>query len=138
MPIQQLYIINNAGSLMYSYSISKILSSNDHITLASSFFGLFAIANEASPIGSCSSGIKTIGTTKSNVACFESQTGTKFLISSDKSVDYTKLSVILNRVYRAYADFALKNPFTLPDQPLRASKFEELVQSIISSPDENL
>ncbi|PIO54491.1 Sybindin-like family protein, partial [Teladorsagia circumcincta] len=44
---------------------------------------------------------------------------------------------LLNKLYELYADYALKNPFYAIDMPIRCSKFEEGLKSLLERVDKN-
>lgn len=131
--MQQVYIINGSGSLMYSYSNIKELDDNDHITLASTFFSLSTMANECSPSGSCTSGLREIGTATGNIACLETPTGIQIVAAASKHVPIERLHQLLSDLYKQYADFVAKNLFFVPNQLIRASKFDVGVEKLIKA-----
>jgi len=56
-------------------------------------------------------------------------TGIKFILISDPLQSGT--DHILRRVYEAYADFVMKNPFHNPDMPIRCELFDLSLLRII-------
>ncbi|KAG8830930.1 hypothetical protein FRC17_004039, partial [Serendipita sp. 399] len=54
---------------------------------------------------------------------------TKFVLLT--SPTDTTADTALQRVYEAYADFVMKNPFQTPEMPIRAEKFDVKVAEII-------
>ncbi|TNJ28808.1 Sybindin-like family protein [Giardia muris] len=131
--MQHLYIVNSSGSLVYHYSGVAGLTEDDNIAIGSTFFGLFAMANECSPKGACVSGLEEVCFSSGTIVCFESRTGLKFIASADKTVSAQQLRRLLRAVYIGYADYVQKNPYYLPDQPIRLPKFEEAVHRSIRS-----
>lgn len=129
--MQQVYLINSSGSLMYSYSTIKNLDSNDHIALASTYFSLSIMSNECSPREPCTSGLREIGTTAGSIACLETPTGIRLIAAAAKHVPIVRLHQFLRDLYRLYADFVVKNPFFVPNQLIRAAKFEKGVQRLV-------
>lgn len=116
---------------MYSYSTIKDLDSNDHITLSSTYFSLSTMSNECSPREPCTSGLREIGTTTGNIACLETPTGIRLIAAAAKRISVVRLHQLLKDLYRLYADFVVKNPFFVPNQLIRAVKFEKEVQKLV-------
>ena len=57
--------------------------------------------------------------------------GTKFVLLT--SLNETIAEHILQRIYEAYSDAVMKNPFHTPEMPVRSEKFESRVGAIIGS-----
>jgi len=56
-------------------------------------------------------------------------TGTKFVLLT--SLAETTADVILQKVYEAYSDAVMKNPFHTPEMPIRSEGFETRVTTVI-------
>ncbi|KAI9290884.1 Sybindin-like protein [Neoconidiobolus thromboides FSU 785] len=126
-----LYIINKAGGLAYQKDFEKKLnnlSSNEYLVLAGTFHGVHAISSKISPIPS-NSGINSIETSKFKLACFQTLTGTKFLLISDPLQKGEK--TMMKRIYQLYTDYVLKNPFYTPEMPIRSDLFDKKLFSLI-------
>ncbi|KAK5240400.1 hypothetical protein LTR16_010685, partial [Cryomyces antarcticus] len=119
------------------------LSSNDSLILAGTFHGIHAIArnlcppsalppNNPSSASSTSftsnpsasalgtrptpaTGIQVLETARFRLTCFQTVTGTKFLLFT--SPEQPNVDAILRRVYELYADFVMKNPFYTTEMP---------------------
>ncbi|TKA73319.1 hypothetical protein B0A49_03128 [Cryomyces minteri] len=128
------------------------LSSNDSLILAGTFHGVHAIARNLCPpsalpsstLSSASStsftsnpsasasapgtratpatGIQVLETARFRLTCFQTVTGTKFLLFT--SPEQPNVDAILRRVYELYADFVMKNPFYTTEMPVRCEKFD--------------
>jgi len=92
------------------------LSSNDYLRMAGIFHGVYAIASKLSPMSEKSSGILELESETIKLRCFQTVTGTKFLVIADPKQQ--NLDLFLSEVYELYADFVLKNPFYELEQPV--------------------
>ncbi|GJJ71221.1 trafficking protein particle complex subunit 4 [Entomortierella parvispora] len=122
--IFSIYIINKAGGLVYNKDYSEGLSkltSNEYLVLAGTFHGVHAITSKISPVPG-SSGIEMLETDSFRIHCFQTLTGTKFLLVADPqqpSIDHT-----MKKIYETYADYCVKNPFQNPEMPIRSEQFD--------------
>lgn len=128
--ILSLLILNKAGGLVYhrdfSNSLTK-LSSNDYLVLAGTFHGVHAITARLSPFGASaggmpSSGLEVMESEHFRMQCFQTLTGTKFLLFTEPQ--QPNIDVILRRVYELYADYVMKNPFYQIEMPIRCEAFD--------------
>jgi len=116
---------------VYQRNFSDVLpqlSSNENLVLAGTLHGIHAITTRLSPTGP-SSGVQVIEAETFKVNIFLTVTGTKFVLLTsiaDSSADAT-----LQKVYEAYADAVMKNPFYTPEMPIRVDGFETKVNEII-------
>lgn len=60
---------------------------------------------------------------------FLTATGTKFVLLT--SLTDTTADTALQRIYEAYADYVMKNPFHTPEMPIRTERFDVKVAEII-------
>ncbi|KAF8929003.1 Sybindin-like family-domain-containing protein [Dissophora ornata] len=122
--IFSIYIINKAGGLVYNKDYSEGLSkltSNEYLVLAGTFHGVHAITSKISPVPG-SSGIEMLETDTFRIHCFQTLTGTKFLLVADPqqpSIDHT-----MKKIYEVYSDYCVKNPFQNPEMPIRSEQFD--------------
>ncbi|KAJ6014328.1 hypothetical protein N7540_008919 [Penicillium herquei] len=127
------------------------LSTNDYLVLAGTFHGVHAITrsitpklplqNTASPVASSPgtsapttsgfsypnpgvpvSGIEYLETDKFRLTCFQTLTGTKFLLFTDPMTG--TVETIVNKIYELYADYVMKNPFYQLEMPIRCEAFD--------------
>ncbi|CAL8084027.1 unnamed protein product [Calicophoron daubneyi] len=120
------------------------LRPNDRIQLASMFQPLHQMARFLSPLANTppsaengdkrgqtiwNSGIQSVETNACRVHCFESHTGVKFLMVTDSKLPSASRES-LRRVYEAYTDYVLKNPFYSPNQPFNFEFFTNQVKTI--------
>ncbi|VVT46229.1 uncharacterized protein SAPINGB_P001110 [Magnusiomyces paraingens] len=133
MAVQSLYILNRAGGLVYQKDFQpglKKLSTNEYLVLAGTFHSIHAISSRVSPIPN-SSGITKVEMSKFAMHCFQTLTGTKFLLITDikQGAQGSGMSLmpdaIINKVYQLYADFVMKNPFYQMDMPVRCDLFDQ-------------
>ncbi|KAF9117181.1 hypothetical protein BGX27_000030 [Mortierella sp. AM989] len=122
--IFSIYIINKAGGLVYNKDYSEglaKLTSNEYLVLAGTFHGVHAITSKISPVPG-SSGIEMLETDTFRIHCFQTLTGTKFLLIADPqqpSIDHT-----MKKIYEVYSDYCVKNPFQNPEMPIRSEQFD--------------
>ena len=60
-------------------------------------------------------------------------TGIKFLLISDVSTSDSEMQGLLLKMYEIYSDFVSKNPFYEQDMPIRMSKFDKALDSLIKT-----
>nr|CDS26248.1 trafficking protein particle complex 4 [Hymenolepis microstoma] len=121
---------------------SPRLSPNDRITIASMFQAIHHMARVITPTPANSesghsrsqvalepSGIQTIETPETRIHCYESITGTKFILVTDSKIPSTAREA-LKMVYEAYTDYVLKNPFYSPNQPFNFEFFNSRLKKI--------
>lgn len=125
-----LFIVNRSGGLIFNKNLSPAvpsLSANDCLRLGSTFHGLHAIAAQVAPIASL--GIETLETDTLKLQCFQSLTGTKFVVTATPGT--TELEKLLHDVYELYGDYVLKNPFYEMDMPIRCDLFTRHLDKLI-------
>lgn len=57
--------------------------------------------------------------------------GTKFVLLT--SLTETTAESVLQKVYEAYADAVMKNPFHTPEMPIRSDGFDSRITTLIGS-----
>ncbi|KAK9831217.1 hypothetical protein WJX74_007988 [Apatococcus lobatus] len=105
-----LYVINKSGGLIYYKEFVPIasLNLNDTLRLASIWHSLHAIAAQLSPAQGCT-GIDLLLTETFDLHCFQTLTGTKFLLVVEpRTPDVAEL--LRTTIYELYTDYVLKNP----------------------------
>lgn len=160
MTIYSLFILNRSGGLIYQHDLSpglNKLTSNEHLILAGTLHGVFAIASKITPTavkvgaGTSASGASTLGAVNGNTSglrsiqtdkfsafVFQSLTGLKFMLVTspynDLNNDGMVAEGILKRIYALYSDYVMKNPFYELDMPIRVELFDikltELVKGL--------
>ncbi|OJJ84528.1 trafficking protein particle complex subunit 4 [Aspergillus glaucus CBS 516.65] len=68
------------------------------------------------------SGLEFLETDKFRLTCFQTQTGTKFLLFTDPFM--ANIDVVMKKIYELYADFVMKNPFYQLEMPVRCESFD--------------
>lgn len=61
-----------------------------------------------------------------------SLTGLKFVLVTELTVSTVTVDSLLRRVYEAYSDYVLKNPFYDLDMPIRCQLFDREIEDIFS------
>ncbi|KAK7204018.1 Sybindin-like protein [Myxozyma melibiosi] len=133
MVVYSLYILNKAAGLIYQRDFNdglQKLSSNDYLVLSGTFHAVHAIASRISPVPS-SSGIEVLETDTFRLQCFQTLTGTKFLLISDPRQQSS--DTILRRIYELYADYVIKNPFYQIEMPVRCELFDRHLAAYIKA-----
>ncbi|KAG2020133.1 TRAPP complex subunit Trs23, variant 2 [Coprinopsis cinerea AmutBmut pab1-1] len=106
------------------------LTSNEYLVLAGTLHGIHAITSRLSPMGP-SSGAQVIEGETFKMTIFLTATGTKFVLLT--SLNESIAEILLQRIYEAYADSVMKNPFHTPEMPIRSDGFESRVTAIIGT-----
>jgi trafficking protein particle complex subunit 4 len=57
--------------------------------------------------------------------------GTKFVLLT--SLNDTTADIMLQKVYEAYADGVMKNPFHTPEMPIRSEAFDTKITALLGS-----
>ncbi|KAI0263465.1 transport protein particle complex subunit [Gloeopeniophorella convolvens] len=133
MAIFGLWVINKAGGLVYQRDFAEglaQLSSNEYLVLAGTLHGIHAITSRLSPIGA-SSGAHVIEGETFKMTILLTATGTKFVLLT--SIAETSAGAVLQRVYEAYADAVMKNPFHTPEMPIRSEGFDARIVALIGT-----
>ncbi|KAL2838954.1 Longin-like domain-containing protein [Aspergillus pseudodeflectus] len=67
-------------------------------------------------------GLETLETEKFRLTCFQTLTGTKFLLFTDPGM--SNVEGVMKSVYELYADYVMKNPFYQLEMPVRCEGFD--------------
>ncbi|KAI1365038.1 Sybindin-like protein [Xylaria arbuscula] len=148
MGILALIVINKAGGLIYNRTFGEGLekiSTNDYLVLAGTFHGVHAITTRLNPVKpqqSASSaadsipnrpdppsGLEVLESENFRLQCFNTLTGTKFLLFTDTL--QANVDVAMRKVYDLYADYVTKNPFYQLEMPIRCDTFDRKLNSYI-------
>eukprot|EP00158_Paraphelidium_tribonemae_P003967 Partr_v1_DN26493_c1_g2_i1_m24134 putative trafficking protein particle complex len=138
--IYSLYVINKAGGLIYNTDFVSTgdgkngqgpprLTSNEYLVFAGTFHGIHAIASKISPLSTADqsssdcSGIESLDTETFRLVCMQTQTGIKFLLTTDPF--HKDSEGCLSHIYTIYADYVMKNPFYTPEMPIRCDLFDQ-------------
>ena len=144
--------LENAANFPCQLRFGKpALTTNDKLVLTGRFFGfvylnlalfslwianglflirLYSLAWQLAPVEH-SSGIEVIETDLYKLYCFHTITGMKFIAITDSRQQ--NVETFLRKTYEIYADYGLKNPFYLMDQPIRSDLFDSNLQYLIDS-----
>ncbi|KAF3050249.1 hypothetical protein E8E11_002155 [Didymella keratinophila] len=140
-------IVSKSGGLIYNREfhtgLSK-LTSNDYLILAGSFHGMHAITSQLSPapriphvtpqnnmlapspFPNRPTGIEVMESSHFRLQCFQTQTGTKFLLVTEPQ--QPNVDTMIKKVYELYADFVMKNPFYTVEMPIRIQEYSKRTQ----------
>ncbi|KAL5529572.1 hypothetical protein ACEPAG_5557 [Sanghuangporus baumii] len=133
MVVFGLWVINKAGGLVYQRNFADglaQLSSNEYLVLAGTLHGVHAITSRLSPTGP-SSGAQVIEAETFKMTILLTATGTKFVLLT--SLHDANAEALLQKVYEAYADMGMKNPFHTPEMPIRSDKFDARIGTLLGS-----
>lgn len=89
--------------------------------------GASSLPNPGLPI----SGIENVETTFFRLTCFQTQTGTKFLLFTDTLTP--NVDIIMKGVYDRYADYVMKNPFYQLEMPIRIEAWDRALAAWLKS-----
>lgn len=76
-----------------------------------------------------SSGLEVLESENFRLQCFNTMTGTKFLLFTDTT--QANVDVTMRRVYEMYSDYVMKNPFYQLEMPIRCDIFDRKLSSYI-------
>ncbi|KAI5249991.1 Sybindin-like protein [Aureobasidium subglaciale] len=140
-----LLVINKAGGLIYNRNFApglQQLSSNDYLILAGTFHGIHAISRSLSPVApppappgnraNHATGIQSLESSHFRLTCFQTPTGTKFLVFT--SPEQPNTDQIARRCYDIYADYVMANPFYSLEMPIRVDKFDRALAAYLVRP----
>jgi hypothetical protein len=75
------------------------------------------------------SGLEVLESENFRLQCFNTMTGTKFLLFTDTL--QANVDVAMRKVYDLYADYVTKNPFYQLEMPIRCEAFDRRLNSYI-------
>ena len=75
------------------------------------------------------SGLEVLESENFRLQCFNTLTGTKFLLFTDTA--QANVDVTIRRVYEMYSDYVMKNPFYQLEMPVRCDMFDRKLLSYI-------
>ncbi|KAK6336438.1 hypothetical protein TWF696_001993 [Orbilia brochopaga] len=133
MVVYAVLILNKAGGLIFQRDFNpglQKLTSNDYLILAGTFHGVHAITSQISPTNETgASGLEVLESENFVMRCFQTLTGTKFLVFAEPR--QPNLDVVVRRVYELYSDYVMKNPFYQIEMPIRSEGFERHLSAYI-------
>ncbi|OJJ46237.1 hypothetical protein ASPZODRAFT_2078295 [Penicilliopsis zonata CBS 506.65] len=78
----------------------------------------FTLPNPGIP----TTGLEVLETDKFRLTCFQTLTGTKFLLFTDPGM--VNIDGVVMKIYELYADYVMKNPFYQLEMPVRCEAFD--------------
>jgi hypothetical protein len=106
------------------------------LILAGTFHGVHAITRSLTPKlptsnppdpSIPSSGILSLSSSFFTLTCFQTLTGTKFLLFTDPSMREADIETAMRGIYERFADYVGKNPFWKVEMPVRVDGWEREV-----------
>ncbi|KAI1459387.1 Sybindin-like protein [Annulohypoxylon moriforme] len=154
MGVLALIVINKAGGLIYNRTFGdglNQLNTNDYLVLAGTFHGVHAITARLDPLKGLMaqqqqaavtaggvpiptrpeppSGLEVLESENFRLQCFNTLTGTKFLLFTDTM--QTNVDLAIRKIYDLYSDYVMKNPFYQLEMPIRCETFDRKLNSYI-------
>ncbi|KAI2466379.1 Sybindin-like protein [Annulohypoxylon bovei var. microspora] len=156
MGVLALTVINKAGGLIYNRTFGEglnQLNTNDYLVLAGTFHGVHAITARLNPLKGLTysqqqqqapltaggvpiptrpeppSGLEVMESENFRLQCFNTLTGTKFLLFTDTM--QTNVDLTIRKIYDLYSDYVMKNPFYQLEMPIRCEAFDRKLNSYI-------
>ncbi|KZZ88838.1 Sybindin-like protein [Ascosphaera apis ARSEF 7405] len=77
------------------------------------------------------SGLEVLETAFFKITCFQTVTGTKFLLFTDRATLSVEVEVMMAKVYELYADYVMKNPFYSLEMPVRCDGFDRGLATVL-------
>jgi trafficking protein particle complex subunit 4 len=84
-----------------------------------------------SPLVNKSTGIEVLESAHFRLQCFETVTGTKFLLFTEPQ--QPNVDTLIHRIYELYADYVMKNPFYTVEMPIRCEKFDRGLDNFVKA-----
>ncbi|CAL5994288.1 Sybindin-like_family protein [Hexamita inflata] len=105
--------------------------SNLQIDAAAFLYSMAQMANQIAPTKvKGTTGFTKIQTKTSTWSCFTSLTGLKMFLETPTYYQ-EEAQISLQKIYMYYCDYVLKNPFSIPGQPIKAIKFEQKTMEVL-------
>ncbi len=117
--VEQFFIINKAGGMIYKYTKSTENKINSLIILASTIHSLNELTRNIFDIYDFS---QVIEMKNINIYIYRTLTNTMFVFSVSKEYK-TPVFEIFKNVYKHYCDSVLINPFYQLEMPINCKKF---------------
>eukprot|EP01125_Pyxidicula_operculata_P011894 TRINITY_DN3892_c0_g1_i1.p1 TRINITY_DN3892_c0_g1~~TRINITY_DN3892_c0_g1_i1.p1 ORF type:complete len:102 (-),score=0.06 TRINITY_DN3892_c0_g1_i1:150-455(-) len=94
---------------------------------------MYAITSQLTPTKEISSGLCSLEADTMRLRCFQTVTGTKFIVTAAPGQDEKLLDNFLSQLYQLYADYVLKNPFYDLEQPIHnCYKFQVNLEMLVT------
>ncbi|GFF49499.1 transport protein particle subunit trs23 [Aspergillus lentulus] len=78
----------------------------------------YSLPNPGVPV----TGLESLETDKFRLTCFQTLTGTKFLLFTDPLM--ANIDAVMKKIYELYSDYVMKNPFYQLEMPVRCEAFD--------------
>ncbi|KAF5377081.1 hypothetical protein D9757_007733 [Collybiopsis confluens] len=134
MAIFGLWVINKAGGLVYQRTFADglaQLTSNEYLILAGTLHGIHAITSRLSPIPGQCSGAQVIEGETFKLNVLLTLTGTKFVLLTSPAEPTAAIDTLLQKIYTAYSEKVMQNPFHTPEMPIRSEAFDMSLTALV-------
>ncbi|KAF7175623.1 hypothetical protein CNMCM7691_009188 [Aspergillus felis] len=101
-----------------SSSSNVALSSPSGTSTPTPAASAYSLPNPGVPV----TGLESLETEKFRLTCFQTLTGTKFLLFTDPLM--ANIDAVMKRIYELYSDYVMKNPFYQLEMPVRCEAFD--------------
>lgn len=75
------------------------------------------------------SGLEVLESENFRMQCFNTLTGTKFLLFTE--ITQANVDLVMRRIYDLYCDYVMKNPFYQLEMPVRCDMFDRKLGSYV-------
>lgn len=130
--VYNFFIINRFGSLLFDrhYKGSANIDQNFRLVMSSTLHSIHAISALLSPEGMSREGLIALTAQQFKLTVFQTPTGMKFCVVGEPT--QSDADSQLRRAYEIYADYVMKNPLYVNDQPIWFDAFEREIDRIFS------
>ncbi|GIJ89172.1 hypothetical protein Asppvi_008102 [Aspergillus pseudoviridinutans] len=101
-----------------SSSSNVALSSPSGTSTPTPAASAYSLPNPGVPV----TGLESLETDKFRLTCFQTLTGTKFLLFTDPLM--ANIDAVMKKIYELYSDYVMKNPFYQLEMPVRCEAFD--------------
>lgn len=115
MVVEQFFIINRSGGMVFKYEREAETEINSLLVLTSSLYSVSAMLSGMVPSPMARQAIYFRSRV---ITIFRTVTGTTFVFVADKPADS-----LFERVYSHYCEYVTRNPFHCPEMPIQCSRF---------------
>lgn len=130
--IYSVFIINKSGGLIFNKDFLRpcSLDLNDTLRLASMWHSMHLISQQLAPVSDCT-GIDALFADTFTLHCFQTLTGTKFLMVVDPNTPDID-SILRTMIYELYNNYVLKNPFYEAEMPVKCELFDTHLAAFVA------
>ncbi|AFN83113.1 transport protein particle complex subunit [Encephalitozoon romaleae SJ-2008] len=115
MVVEQLFIINKSGGMVFKYEREENTDINSFLILTSSLYSVSVILSK---VMDNPASRQVVYFRNRTISIFRTITGLVFVFVADKPAD-----ALFERVYSHYCKYVTRDPFYSPEMPIQCSKF---------------